>query len=184
MVEDIGLLIGMHIDGVLGSDFFQSCDVEVDFAAGRFSISDDLMPAPQDSIEVELATLPSPPGIEASAVAPVIEMRLGGQTLRSFVDTGSMFTMVHSSLVTEDFTFVRTIREFHPTIGWFEASLYDAPDLQVGSTHLGQQRVGAAKAFDSALKLETLGTKAVLGLQSLLRHQLFLSYRQKRLFIR
>lgn len=184
MVEDIGFLIGMPIDGVLGADFFQSCDVEVDFSQGSFSLSDGLLPLPEESVEVDLFELPTPSETVRSSHAPVVPMRLGNQELRAFVDTGSMYTMVHTSLVADDFQFVRTIREFHPVIGWFEARLYDAPELVLGGGNLGVQRVAASKAFDNALRFESLGTNAILGLQTCLNGRLFLSYRQKRMALR
>jgi len=111
-------LIGLHIDGLLGSDVLGRYAVAIDPEAGRTSF---------DEIR---ATKSRARAVPSSVVAglPVVEVGLGGERLRALLHTGATVSCLRDA-DTKDYTCVGVVRDCYPGIGEFTTELRRVPLL-------------------------------------------------------
>lgn len=111
-------MIGVHIDGLLGSDILGHYAVAIDPEAGRISF-DEVRASKSRARTMPLSTV---------AGLPVIEVGLGGGRLRVLLHTGATLSCLRDG-DTKDYTCVGVVRDCYPGLGEFTTELRRVPLL-------------------------------------------------------
>ena len=141
-------VIGVHIDGLLGSDVLARYAVVIDSEAGRASF-DEVRAKPQGR-KVPLSVV---------AGLPVIEVGLGGGRLRVLLHTGATLSCLRDS-DTKDYACVAVARDCYPGVGEFTTELRRVP-LLFGDQPVNLECGLIPAELDRALR--AVGVSGVVG---------------------
>ncbi len=162
--DGVERLVGTAIDGFIGSDrMVESGDVLIDFPGGTMAFG---IGRPAHG-----RLLPMEPVMGV----PTFGVAIGGRGMRAALDTGAMYSFLGSHMAREIGLAPahRTIEDFHPGHGSFEAGLHET-GVSVLGMDLGVHEVGTAGHYDTVLGM--MGVEAFIGVEALTSTRLFLSY--------
>ena len=156
-------LVGMKIDGVIGTDCISDGSVLIDFPSLRLDVN--------------------PLGINSScsipmknqAGLPVFKIKVNGIDLTAAFDSGAMFSLASSSMV-DELNLIpqnKTFDDYNPLFGHFTGTLSKGI-IEVGDTKLGLRNIATGSVYDRAMSL--CGLNAFIGVDSLMESTIWISY--------
>ncbi len=157
-------LTGTRVDGFIGMD-----------SMGRFQNMQIDFPGHEIRFDS-----PLPAGVGATRMRsfmglPIFEVSFMGKTMEAAFDSGAMHSFVTTrTAATLGLGMPKgTLHDFNPILGTFAATMYEAT-VAVGGTDLGTNTIAVSETYDEVLAL--LGVKAFVGLSSLSRNRVVLSF--------
>lgn len=155
-------IIGVTIDGFIGTDCIKNSHIVINFPSQELYISSD---------KLQLEDYVSMSDIHG---LPIFEISINGVVLRAAFDSGAMYSFVSSHIV-EKLGLVplnQTIMDFNPMLGAFEISLFNG-EIKVGETNLGLQTLAIGSGYDQSLQM--LGIDAFIGIDALKNSEISVS---------
>lgn len=164
-------MIGVAIDGFIGTDIIMNSSIVINFPNKKLEIS-------SDNILLEN-------GVRMDNIhgLPIFDISINGRVLRAAFDSGAMYSFVASHFV-EELGLVslnNTIMDFNPMFGEFEISLFNG-EIKIGDTNLGTQTIAIGSGYDNALR--AVGVNAFIGNDTLRNSEVCISFLEKRFGVR
>lgn len=164
-------MIGVPIDGFIGTDIIMNSSIVINFPNKKLEIS-------SDNILLEN-------GVRMDNIhgLPIFDISINGRVLRAAFDSGAMYSFVASHFV-EELGLVslnNTIMDFNPMFGEFEISLFNG-EIKIGDTNLGTQTIAIGSGYDESLQM--LGVDAFIGNDTLKNSEVCISFLEKRFGVR
>ena len=107
--------VGTPVNALVGADILNRYDILIDPIAQRFTLTEDELPLAGASL-----------GLDSFMGIPIVEARVGKDTVRMFFDTGAKLSYLDPER-TNAFPSVRTESDFYPGVGDFSTNAYDIP---------------------------------------------------------
>ena len=163
-------LVGMQVDGLIGSESFQSHSLLIDFEINQFLLNR------QDIIIENAIAMTTPWGL------PVFTMEVNGAKLRAAYDSGAMYAFVRQSKVNSLCLEAQNkqIHDYNPLFGKFDADLYRG-NICISGSDLGVQALASCAVYDRALTM--VGVEAFLGNDALKGRKVWLSYQNNQIAV-
>ena len=156
-------MIGVTIDGFIGTDNIKNSNVVINFPNRELNISVN---------ELQLRNSVSMSNIHG---LPIFEISINGTVLRAAFDSGAMHSFVSSHFVEilklEPLN--QTVMDFNPMFGIFEISLHNG-EIKIGDTDLGLQTIAIGSCYDKSLQM--LGIDAFIGISALKNSEVGISF--------
>lgn len=159
-------LVGTPFDVLLGADVLGQYDVVFDVRGGSVGFSEAPQEMPADALVLE----------DVMGV-PVVEVRVGGEAIRAFFDTGAKLSYLDAAAAGA-FPEAGTAEDFHPLMGRFTTATRDVP-MQLGA----QRAVVRCGTLPELLQVTLMlcGVRGILGTCVLERCRAVLACRTGRL---
>ncbi|MCX8020465.1 MAG: hypothetical protein N2747_08240 [Chitinophagaceae bacterium] len=170
--DEIGKLTGIPIDGILGYDFFIAHDIIINFREKHLQITD----GPASDLEI----------LEMPLIMNVPVLQLGIEDLQMNVlfDTGAMYSVIHCDFQSMLNDLGQTLSDYNPMLGSFDARLFSGK-IQIGNITISPAIIACAPKYDLALKiLHSKEVKGILGINTLLNREIYISYKTQRFGIK
>ncbi|MCF0225287.1 MAG: retropepsin-like domain-containing protein [Fibrobacter sp.] len=165
-------MVGCHVEGLIGADFFAEHDVLVDFAKGVLNV-DSGNPVPENTLTL----------CEGFMGVKKFEMAVNGRPLSAFFDTGNRRTFVRSDLVeslglepTDE-----TMDDYNPIIGHFTVKAYRGC-VKLGEKVLENQKVLVGSAYDHCSR--AVGVDGFLGVETVAQSTVWFSYKTMKISVK
>jgi hypothetical protein len=107
--------VGTPVNALVGADILNRYDVSIDPIVQKFSLSEDEVPLVGALL-----------GLDSFMGIPIVEARVGKDTVRMFFDTGAKLSYLDPER-TNAFPSVGTESDFYPGIGDFSTNAFDIP---------------------------------------------------------
>ena len=107
--------VGTPVNALVGADILNRYDIVIDPVARRFTLTEDELPLVGTSL-----------GLDIFMGIPIIEARVGKDTVRMFFDTGAKLSYLDHER-TDAFPSVGLESDFYPGVGDFSTNAYDIP---------------------------------------------------------
>lgn len=107
--------VGTPVNALVGADILNRYDILIDPIAYRFTLTEDELPFAGTSL-----------GLDSFMGIPIVEARVGKDTVRMFFDTGAKLSYLDTER-TNAFLSVGTESDFYPGVGEFSTNAYDIP---------------------------------------------------------
>jgi len=107
--------VGTPINALVGADILNRYDIFIDPIAQRFTLTEDELPLAGTAL-----------GLDSFMGIPIVEARVGKDTVRMFFDTGAKLSYLDPER-TNSFPSVGTESDFYPGVGDFSTNAYDIP---------------------------------------------------------
>lgn len=164
-------MIGVPIDGFIGTDIIMNSSIVINF--------------PNEQLEISLDNILLENGVRMDNIhgLPIFDISINGRVLRAAFDSGAMYSFVASHFV-EELGLVslnNTIMDFNPMFGEFEISLFNG-EIKIGDTNLGTQTIAIGSGYDESLQM--LGVDAFIGNDTLKNSEVCISFLEKRFGVR
>lgn len=164
-------MIGVPIDGFIGTDIIMNSSIVINF--------------PNEQLEISLDNILLENGVRMDNIhgLPIFDISINGRVLRAAFDSGAMYSFVASHFV-ENLGLEplnRTTMDFNPTFGEFEISLFNG-EIKIGDTNLGTQTIAIGSGYDNALR--AVGVDAFIGNDTLKNSEVCISFLEKRFGVR
>ena len=164
--DTISAHLGADINFLLGMDVLCDRDVDFDLRNGVLEVGRDLGECSGEALPLEFI-----------GGVPALDVGVAGQRALAVFDTGAPISYAARPLV-EGLEPVRTVEDFHPSVGVFTTPLYPV-NWAVGAIELAGHAGILPESFESAL--EQTGVTAILGTEILVNHRARLSVVRKSL---
>lgn len=158
--------IGTPINALIGADILNQYDIFIDPVVHTFSVTEGELPLSE-------ATLV----LDSFMGLPIIEARVGQDTVRMFFDTGAKLSYLAPDR-TGVYEAVGTERDFYPGFGDFTTNVYDIP-IKLASESL-VLRVGNLPML-LHMTLMMASTSGILGTAILRTHKVVFAPRRQKL---
>lgn len=164
-------MIGVAIDGFIGTDIIMNSSIVINF--------------PNKKLEISLDNILLENGVRMDNIhgLPIFDISINGRVLRAAFDSGAMYSFVASHFV-EELGLVslnNTIMDFNPMFGEFEISLFNG-EIKISDTNLGTQSIAIGSRYDESLQM--LGVDAFIGNDTLKNSEVCISFLEKRFGVR
>ena len=160
-------MIGVTIDGFIGTDSIKNSCIIINFPNKELEISSD---------KIQLGK-----GVSMSNIhgLPIFEISINGIVLRAAFDSGAMYSFVASHLVEKLglISLNQTNMDFNPMFGTFEISLFNG-EIKIGDSDLGLQTIAIGTGYDQSLQM--LGIDAFVGIDALKNSEVGISFTERR----
>ena len=168
--QDVCDLVGMQVDGLVGSGSFLNCSLLIDFESEQFLIN------PQDVVVENAVAMNTLLGL------PIFAMEINGVNLRTAYDSGAMYAFVRQSQVDSLRLEAQNqqIHDYNPIFGGFDADLYRG-NIKITDRDLALQTIASSMVYDSALSM--VGVEAFLGNDALKGRKVWLSYQNNQIAV-
>jgi hypothetical protein len=160
-------MIGIAIDGFIGSDSIKNYNVVINFPNKELNISSN------DLRSGNYVSMSDIYGL------PIFEISINGIVMKAAFDSGAMYSFVASHVVEKLGLkpLNQTIMDFNPMFGTFEISLFNG-EIKVGTAVLGQQTIAIGSCYDQSLQM--LGIDAFVGIDALKNSEVSISFIERR----
>jgi hypothetical protein len=115
--------LGVHVEWLLGHPTLSRFRLQLDWAAGTALLGDEPI-ALSGATRLPIALTPAVP-------VPIVDLLAGGAPARAVLDSGAMLSYVPASTVRGRAP-IRRVRDFHPSLGAFDADVWTLPIVVAG----------------------------------------------------
>ena len=169
-IDELSREVGCELNALIGGDILKNHRFQVDFRNRLFSITDELTPEDtEDCISLELFM-----------DIPIIEIGLGQNTIKGFLDTGAKISYLKSAHV-EEFAPTGNREDFYPTYGRFKTPIYELP-VKLNNREIILKFGVLPRDLEAALSMGN--TEAIIGNGIFSYYSVIFDYSNEKFYLR
>jgi len=168
-IEELSKAIGCNLHTLIGGDILKNHKFHVDFENKQFSILESLSCEELEGVNIDLYM-----------DIPIIEIGLGQDTIRGFLDTGAKISYLNSQYV-DTLKPIDDREDFYPNFGRFNTLIYELP-IKFNNKEVCLTFGVLPKTLEVALSMG--GTKAIVGNEIFSYFSLIFDYSNKKIYFK